>query len=163
MKISRKITFTTILVVFLLLLLVTPAMADPKSLVCNGADDCRINVLLGPDEYQAGEPFFVIHNAYISVDEYGPVMTGHMGFALELDGVYVDPSWKFQGGFSARGYPPNAVFSGSAFNFPEGLPAGTHTLTGHWYAGCLPADDLCDTPVKAQDFYTEVRVVEFLE
>jgi hypothetical protein len=160
MKTYGKLIIITVMALAILLILATPAMADPRTLVCDGAPECQINVLQGPETYPAGEPFFIIHNVQITTD-WAPIAAGFMGFALEVDGVYVEPSWNFKGGAGAAfDPPPNLIFSGSAFNFPQGLPTGEHTFTGHWYAACLPQFD-CETPAKQVEFHTAELTVTF--
>jgi hypothetical protein len=162
MKTSRRIILITVIALAILLILATPAMADPRMLVCYGDPDCRINVLQGtPEAYPAGEPFFIIHNVYVYTGVV-PVANGLSGFALEVDGVYVEPSWNFKGGGGwPADPPPNFVASGSAFNFPQGLSAGEHTFIGHWYVACLPQDG-CEPPVKQIEFGTAELTVTFV-
>ncbi len=160
MKTSGKLIIITVMVLAILLILVTPAMADPRMLVCYGDPECRINVLAGgPTTYSAGEPFFIIHNIYIYTGE-APIANGLSGFALEVDGAYMEPSWNFKGGAGWQADPPpNYVVSGSAFNFPQGLSAGAHTFIGHWYEACLPQDG-CEPPVdKVEIGSAELTVI----
>jgi len=138
MKTSKKMLVVVVLVLALLLIITTPVMAD-RSLVCEGDDACRINLLSGtPTEYTAGAPFFVLHGTGMAPSEDKPVSVDHMGFALEVDGVYVEPDWVSHFATSAREGYGNHVYSLMAFNFPQGLSAGVHTFTGHWYVGCAP-------------------------
>jgi hypothetical protein len=161
MKTSGKLIIITVITLAIVLILATPAMADPRTLVCDGAPECQINVLQGtPLAYPAGEPFFIIHSTQNPTD-WPPIATGLMGFALEVDGVYVEPSWNFKQGIGAWvDPPPNLIVSGSAFNFPQGLSAGEHTFTGHWYTACLPQFG-CETPVDKVEFGTAELTVTF--
>ncbi len=163
MKETKKILSTIIVILAITLILATPALADQRTLVCDGADECRIHIILGePATYPAGEPFYIFHSAgYLPPNDL-PVATGHMGFALEVDGEYIEPDWDFKG---ATGVVDgvNTIWSGSVFNFPEGLDPGPHTFTGHWYSACLYLADpvSCETPMEPVDFSVRDLVVIF--
>lgn len=148
---KRRIGISFALVVALVLVLATTALADPRTLVGE-----RINVLEGtPTVFLAGEPFFIIHAAVMEPPNDTPVASGHMGFALEVDGEYIEADWDFRGGCG-----PECVVSGSAFNFPQGM-AGTHTFTGHWYQVCLISGGPCENPMAPVDFTTAELTVIF--
>jgi hypothetical protein len=162
MKPSRKVLLSIVGVIAILVTLATPVLADPRYLECDGASECRINILQGwPNNYPAGEPFFIIHSAL----EYPldlPPAVGNMGFALELDGRYVKPDWRYHEAIPLDHDPdPVVIISGSAFNFPQGLPAGRHTFTGHWYWMCLKSDPGCKNPSERVDGIVETLTVTF--
>ena len=116
-----------------------------------------------PTEYPAGEPFFIMHGNGNTPSIDLPVAAGHMGFALQVDGVYVEPDWVSRSASSAREGEGNAVFSIMAFNFPQGLPAGVHTFTGHWYVGCAPQWEGCEgyKPMAPYDYFVNTITVTF--
>ena len=61
MKTSKKACCTAVLILAVLLILATPALAD-QDLVWDGAEECRIIVAARtPHDYPAGEPFFIFH------------------------------------------------------------------------------------------------------
>jgi hypothetical protein len=161
MKTSKKVLSSIVLVLAILGIIATPVLADPRSLECNGASECRINVLQGvPNNYPAGAPFFIIHSA----GEFppNPPAAGNMGFALELDGVYVTPNWSEHSAVPLDHNPDVVIIlSTSAFNFPQGLPAGRHTFTGHWYWMCLNSDPECKNPSVRIDRIVETLTVTF--
>ena len=159
MKRSKKVFSITIVLLVMLFVLATPALADPRQLVGE-----RINVNLGdPTEYPADTPFFVIHGSGTDAPGATPIAAGHMGFALEVDGEYVEADWDYRSGNSAREGGPNIVWSGSAFNFPDGLPAGEHTFIGHWYVRCLHTESPCENPMDPVDFEVHPLTVNFYE
>lgn len=163
MKMSKKLLAITIVVIAVLLVLAAPALADQKILVCDGAPECRINVLDGvPTQYPAGQPFYIRHGQGLWPPDEAPIASGHAGFALEVDGVYVEPDWSERGAISATVYGSAVVWQLSVFNFPDGM-TGTHQFTGHWYVACLATDGPCENPMDPVDWNTEVLTVEFVE
>ena len=163
MKRSKKLLIAAIVALAVLLILAIPALADQRYLVCDWAEECQINILHGtPTEYPAGEPFYIIHGGGGAVPDGAPIAAGHMGFALEVDGVYVESDWDYRGASSASDGRPNMIWSGSAFNFPEGM-TGPHIFTGHWYTACQSTDGPCENPMDPVDFITLDLTVEFVE
>ena len=156
MKTSKKLLIATIMVLSLLLILAAPVLADPHGVVGD-----RINILAGtPLEYPAGERFHIYH---ASGTDTSLVAAGHMGFALQVDGNYVEPDFDYHFSTSARDGNPTTVFSGSTFNFPEGLPAGSHTFSGHWYTSCKNAGGTCDKTMDPVDFEFHELTVNFYD
>lgn len=163
MKTSKKLFIVASVVLATLLILVSPVLADPRSLVCNGDDACRFNFFdYDPQEgveYPAGQPFFIFHGTCNTPSE-DRIGLGHAGFALQLDDEYISPDWISHGATSNRKQGWNWVCSFSAFNFPEGLQ-GEHTLTGHWYTGCYPITEICTTPIQPIVTYSRQLNVKF--
>jgi hypothetical protein len=162
MKKSKKLLVAAIVVLAVLLILATPTLADKRTLVCDGAPECKINIFAGPTQYPAGEPFYIQHGQGLWPPDDAPIASGHAGFALEVDGVYVEPDWdeRYATGANVYGFP--IVWQVSAFNFPDGM-TGTHTFTGHWYVACLTTEGQCENPMDPIDWFTSVLTVEFVE
>ena len=162
MKTSKKVFVTAVVVLAILLILTTPAMAD-RYFVCDGAQECRINIAARtPHVYPAGEPFFIFHASGDDPPTNVPIAAGHMGFALEVDGVFAVPDWGVRSSWwsdSGEHY----VFSNAAFNFPDGLPAGKHTFIGHWYAPCAATGSVCENPMDPVEYWTVKLNVNFQE
>jgi len=136
---------------------VSPAMAAEEPV------GERINVLIEePFTYPAGEPFFVGHGWSDAPLPQVPI--GRFGFTLEVDGVdqgkgsLLNAGPGLTGGFWWRWW---------VFNFPEGMPAGDVTFTGHWLAPCEWAvewfayPDTCRTPNAMVEVLTAEHTVTF--
>ena len=94
----------------------------------------RINVLAGnPSEYEAGEPFHIVHGWALENFDYPP---GRYGFQLDVDGTYLTEDHRFIEG----GGPDFAQVRTWLFNFPDGM-SDVHTFTGHWWVPCADAVD----------------------
>ena len=164
MKASKSIFVITILVLAVLLFLASPAMADRKAVVCNGDPACRINILEAtPTTYQAGAPFFIRHGSYINAPNQAPIGAGHLGFSLEVDGAYVEPDFVDHFPTTPQGGEGNYIYVLMYYNFPQGLSAGSHAFTGHWYFRCWPKGEGCEQPMKEEYWPPETLTVEFVE
>jgi hypothetical protein len=145
-----------------------PATAKSKEPV-----GLRINVLRGvPSSYPAGQPFHVGHGWSACVGLADDLLAnGRLGFELEVDGVtrapsYVDVSVLPK---ETTGLPCDVINRSTVYNFPAGLPAGAHTLIGHWTGPCKPLfgddqyDALCENPAEVVDasFSPATHVVTF--
>jgi len=111
-----------------LLAFAVPAAADSKERIGE-----RINVLLGtPTSYPANTPFHVAHG-WILFDPGAtpPEAVGKWFSTLDLDNQPVDVS------FVERFVADDGTLSRFwVFNFPTGLPAGTHLFTARWWGPC---------------------------
>jgi hypothetical protein len=159
MKRSQKL-FTTIVVLALLSVLVTPVMANP--IIVTGE---RIDLLADYPivEYPANTEFWILHLTRLEAPGDTPIAAGHMGFNLQIDGVYVELYRDVTGPSSAKDGRPNTVASGSVFIFPEGLPAGEHTFTGRWYAACITEGGPCEHPMDPVEIGTVELTITFYE
>jgi hypothetical protein len=138
-----------------LIVVAAPAAAGPQERVGS-----RINVLFGnPTTYPAGQPFHVAHGWSIDPQQG---LLGKWNFALEVDGVpmrsdFVERNW-FEdpefGRLTTRFW---------VYNFPSGLPGGTHTLTGRWQGPCRHAPDgtECSRPSEVVDMLVRSVTVTF--
>jgi hypothetical protein len=114
----------------------------------------RINVFLGsPTEFLAGEPFHVAQGWLLTPDSTDYDALGKYSFTLEVDGQPVGVD------FVERSSDDGNMSRFWVFNFPAGLPAGTHTFVGRWWGPCQPLVDVgydvgapCTNP-------TEVRLI----
>lgn len=164
MKTSKRIFVITVAVFAVLLILTSPALAGQKTLVCDGAAACQINIMNAtPTEYPAGEPFYIQHGAGLAPPEDVPIGVGHNGFALEVDGAYVEPDYvehiRTTGGDGGEYY----IFTVMNYNFLQGLPVGEHTFTGYWYWGCWPKGEWCEHPLDETVYWEETLTVNFVE
>ena len=125
----------------------------------------QINFISGPDTVtlETGEPFHVTHGwscGYCKeLADYGlwgyKCGAGHRYFKLAVDGEdfhfsFLD-SWVEK--FSLIGDDGVEYFFKMrhhmwTFNFPEGLEAGTHALTGTWFDICENVSDSCEKPLE---------------
>lgn len=114
----------TILLVLFLISVVAPtsvALADSPHTRLGE----RFNLFAAtPNVFQAGEPFHFAHGFF---DDRA---MGRFDFVLEVDGVEVEESY-----VERTGSPEGVLFIWVT-NFPEGLPAGIYTFTGHWLGQC---------------------------
>lgn len=109
-----------------MLVVAAPATADnPK--VPTGT---RISLFVPPPTFPANTPFYVAHGTGCSLGTglVGSCDVGGWNFSLYVDGV-LQPSavvvWVADGTLERFWLT----------NFPSGLPAGEHTLTGVWTRG----------------------------
>jgi hypothetical protein len=134
---------TCIILVLLMLALSTPANAARE--VPTVGDRICIHPLCDPPPptaFPAGAPFFIRHGWQWS--NTGNQAIGRWDFYLIVDGTPV------QNGFPYID-PPKDDLPGSIvkiYNFPDGLPAGVHTLEGIWTIACQygPDPSACTTP-----------------
>jgi hypothetical protein len=131
-KVSGGISVMKKMLVFLviisLLLATAPAAAKQKGLVGE-----RIDIYSGtPTVYAADTPFHIYHTWWA----WSPIDTpiGLYDFQLELDGVFIEED--FVARFVDSSELPLSHYLNWVFNFPNGLPEGTHTFTGHWFSSC---------------------------
>jgi hypothetical protein len=89
----------------------------------------RISLFLGPTVYSAAAPFYVEQGAICPLGE-GVGSCMNSDFVLTVDGQPQPSVTDID----------NVVRGGTTYlqrdeltNFPTGLSAGTHTLTGYWY------------------------------
>ena len=116
-----------------------------------------------PTTFQSGAPFHFAHGwrMLLPLDR----SLGQYLFQLDVDGVEVEES------FLDRSYIDDSLSTGPLFlwviNFPDGLPAGIHTFTGHWSAPCQPLVDAglypgpCANPTEVIEAMTMSMTVEF--
>lgn len=154
MKTSKKLIFSAVVVLAILLIMATPVLAKARTFVGE-----RISLLADPavTEFPAGEPFHVHHAVVMYPPDDKPVAAAHTGFALEVDGIFVEADWSYTDGCCG----PNFVMSGSIFNFPDGLPVGKHSFKGHWYAPCLATGGPCENPMDPVDLLVKMVEIDF--
>lgn len=159
--------FLLLAVAGILVMAFTPGLASADKVTFTGG---RIDVLVGePTTYPADTPFFVTHGVFAGPPGQegtgeGRHTAGEL-FELYVDGRWIAPSWehKFPGGPFGDGGIVSHLWG---FNFPDGLPAGPHTLVGLWYLPCAVVEgDLvaeCDNPNTPVMFLEESLAVDFL-
>lgn len=86
----------------------------------------RINLFGGDTAYPAYTAFYVSHGFTF---EAGDIAVGRAVFRLEVDGVERAADF-------TQLYPETSS-KVWVFKFPDGLSAGTHSLTGHWIVACV--------------------------
>ena len=152
----RKILILMLVVVILLSVVVVPAMARGKL-----PDGVRFNLRSGrPTTHEAGEPFHIQHGWLLRPPEDKAL--GKWTFALWVDGKPRQVDWKdFTANQSQEGQIELTRLW--VFNFADGLPAGTHTFKGTWYAPCYEVEDDCRWPFKKVAKETFELVVTFTE
>ena len=119
----------------------------------------RIDVARGePTTFLADTPFHVRHGWATCVGSgEGMLANGRLRIELDVDGVERSPSYVevSMAPEEETGLPCDVISRISTFNFPDGLPPGSHILTGHWIGPCQPlADDavtgaFCEHPADA--------------
>jgi hypothetical protein len=134
-------------------------MASPVSAARHVYAGDRINVLLlTPTTFEADTPFHINHGWGIQVgrDTSGTYKEiAHARFELEVDGVLVGEDFVdryVDSGFHAKYY---------VFNFFDGLPAGDHTFTGHWYNLCKYSGVTCTNPSQEVENLVQSLTVTF--
>jgi hypothetical protein len=117
----------------------------------------RISVTGAPSTFAANAPFRVEHGWSSCIGEADDLLaSGRLAFELDVDDVPVRASFTDVSRLTREqtGYPCDVINRSTVFNFPTGLPAGTHTLTGHWLGPCKPLigddqyDALCKSPAE---------------
>ncbi len=159
MNASKKRLMAVFLALVLLLVLTTPALADPR--IVTGE---WISLFADPPvtEFPANSAFFMAHTSCTSVATKSPPMTGHEEFTLDVDGKLVEESFEYS-------YPAvlsdglKYICSGAAFNFPQGLAAGLHTFTGHFFVACKSTGVPCDSIVEPYEWLTKSLAITFFE
>jgi len=151
---KMKKILVPILFLFLILASVTPAAADQKIPV-----GTRINLHNPPATFTAGAPFYITHGFLFYVGQ-GSVsdqnMRGVYDFKLEVDGVYQKAA--FVDRTLNTSNDPLTLNDLEVFNFPNGLTAGEHTFSGHWFAPC--GKD-CKNPTTPVEINVTSVTVEF--
>jgi hypothetical protein len=91
----------------------------------------RINLVAGtPATFPANQPFHIAHGWLQIPDRSDYNAVGKTDFTLEVDGPLVDAD------FIERASEDERLRRTWVHNFPEGLPAGTHTFTARWLGTC---------------------------
>ncbi len=132
----------------------------------------RLSVIGGPTGFAANTPFRVEHGWSSCIGAPDDLLAnGRLGFELDVDGVPVRASFTDVSRLTGEqtGFPCDVINRSTVFNFPNGLPAGVHTLTGHWIGPCKPLfgddqyDALCKNPAEAVEssFSPRTRLVTF--
>ena len=154
---NKKWIFLVVLVAALLIVLPTQAKG-------NDPTGERLSLILPPANFPAGEPFHVVHGWYLAPSDENPI--GLWSFELYVDDVLLKPDFNTT---AVVWYEPTILLVGPLFNFPEGMDAGVHTFTGHWYAPCSVVVDYgwypgpCSTPNAKIETDTTSVTVEFTE
>lgn len=101
----------------------------------------RINIFTGPSTFAAGAPFHIAHGWFIQPDFSDHDAVGKWSFALDVDGVRREVSFVERVSLTSdeTGFPFDILSRFWVHNFPDGMPAGTNTFTGHWYGPCQSA------------------------
>jgi len=154
---KKRIPLVTVFLIVALLAAVTPVAADQKAPVGE-----RIRIYDGAMTFAAGTPFNTRHGwIQPSTDE----AIGVFDFTLDVDGVPQRETFKW---FYVQSGDPDMLTRLFVYNFPEGMPIGTYTFTGHWYAPCQYAVDWlgypgpCATPNAKVETTTRSLVVTFV-
>jgi hypothetical protein len=87
-----------------------------------------------PTEFDANTAFHIIGGVYLWLPDDVPI--GLYEFKLELDGVYLEEDFVDR---FVDDHDPTTLGRIWVFNFPEGLPSGTYTFTGHFIVPCEEA------------------------
>jgi hypothetical protein len=115
----------------LLAVLATAVIALPAA----AAEKERIGARLAlfpaaPATFAANQPFHIAHGWLVTPDSAGQNAIGKYDFVLEVDGRSIDPD------FVERVSTDGQLRRSWVFNFPAGLPAGTHTFAAAWSGPC---------------------------
>jgi hypothetical protein len=154
---KKRIPLVTVFLIVVLLAAVTPVAADQKVPVGE-----RIRIYDGAMTFTAGTPFNIRHGwIQPSTDE----AIGVFDFTLDVNGVPQREAFKW---FYVQSGDTDMLTRLIVYNFPEGMPIGTYTFTGHWYAPCQYAMDWlgypgpCATPNAKVETNTRSLVVTFV-
>jgi len=136
----KRIPTVLILLLALSLTAVVPATAAEAPV------GTRVNIVVGvPATLPADTAFHVLHGWGIQTNLVTGV--GAADFRLDVDGI------ELGAGKLVNTTPaPGIVSKLWLYNFEDGLPAGPHVLTGHWFLPCEPAvasglyGGICETP-----------------
>lgn len=152
-----------ILCVILTLVTVTPAFAAPGEPVGEYLD-----FIAEYQEFPADTAFYMQNGFIFSRDllkelAFAP---GATNFALEINNEFIPETyWE-------RSYERiDGVFYSLTFythNFPDGLPAGTYHIVGHWYFPCkvaleLGMTDQCEYPGADFEYIKAQMTVKFID
>jgi hypothetical protein len=130
----------------------------------------QINVRIGDEAiiYPANTPFYIRHGWMSSIAPGEPpdvAKFAKSGFALEVDGVYIDEDY-IDIVRAAGDEPGNFdIFQYFYFIFAEGME-GMHTFTGHWYIECKwmeTEDIICVDPNEIIEPLARTITITFLE
>jgi len=128
MSIPRRPGVARRLVLLLALAGVVLVVAAPATASSKPTTGSRIGLFVPPTTFAANAPFYVRHGFSCAVGDAGCISTeinGTSGFTLYVDGV-------LQGSGLEVDVGDGAITKWHLTNFPDGLPAGVHTLTGVW-------------------------------
>jgi hypothetical protein len=155
---KRKSIFVTFLLVLALLAIAFPATANNPKTVGE-----QINLFYGPNEFPAGEPFYIKHGWSITPSYNPPTPVGIHGFELELDGIYQKADYLL----NIYSLEYEQISRHWVCNFPDGM-TGKHTFTGHWILPCQDAVESgiipgpCPTPSEKIIVATRELTVTFV-
>ena len=142
----------------LLGLILALAIVVPASATLRVGD--RIFILFNlPDPFPANTPFHVEHGfGQINPKDDGPV-SGYL-FTLDVDGAEVPRPIRVT---SVSKGPNGEVWQRMTwiYDFPNGLPAGSHVLRGKWFIPCALTDGPCDRPNERVSDLTQMPTVIF--
>ena len=123
-----RVTWFAAAVIAVAAVLVSAASAGANSVPTTGS---RISLFAGPTQYPALTPFYV-EQGFICPLEDGVESCMHSDFVLTVDGQQqqsvTDIDEVLRGG-------TKYLQRDELTNFPTGVSAGTHTLTGYWFQG----------------------------
>lgn len=159
-----------LLVVGLLFAMTVPAAAKGKTPVGD-----PVSIKAGtPGSIPAGQPFHIKHGWSLILPDDGP--PGRHDFRLEVDGTDVEEDFVLRTvSFAPPPYNATLMRSPEAshgenpqgqrgvtwswvHNFPDGMPEGNVTFTGHWFAPC---QDSCDRRNEMVEVFTLSHTVNF--
>lgn len=146
-----KKTFVLLTLVAILL------MASPVSAIGPTYVGDRIFANADGQSYPADTPFYISHGwgGNLGVDPLG--FEAKASFTLEVDGElisedFVDRFVDHDSSYLLKLY---------VFNFYEGLSAGEHTFTGHYYVACKYTGSECEKSNKLIEVFTVSATVDF--
>jgi hypothetical protein len=127
MRLALLTLVTSMLSAALFLIVALPAAAEPQERIGE-----RIDLRFPHASFPADEPFHVVHGWGLTPDSSGHNAIGLWKFRLEVDGQRVEPDFVER----AVDQSQNLLDRFWVFNFPQGLSAGVHSLTGYWIGPC---------------------------
>lgn len=113
-------------------------------------------------EFQADTPFHIYQGWTADIDKW----MHYYAFELEVDGIIVEPDFIVR---SIEKEDTNFWLIMYAYNFPDGMPAGEHVFTGHWYGACQKLIDQglyfgsCAYPTEIVEAMELVIPIQFIE
>jgi hypothetical protein len=151
-------TRLSVLILIAVLVLTVPVSAKEHEPIGG-----RINLLLGaPTVYDAGEPFHILHGWWLDPEWEHPI--GLWSFELKVDGNPMEEDFVTRWADPAS---PLILYRLWVYNFPDGMPEGTVTFTGHWYGPCQAGVDTglisgpCANRNEIMEFLTDSLTVTF--
>ena len=142
-----------------LLWLALMMIALPVAARGNDPVGTRIDVLRStPTTFPAGYPFHIQHG-FFAINSSTRKGIGQYDFKLEIDGEFVRADFRLFDTEVVAGETTQEVWW--LFNFPEGLTAGDHTFTGHWYLPCYLTPGPCATPNEKVETHSNSLTVTF--